>query len=118
MRIINNSEERPLLGCFGQHAEDRQSYQEPIRCGPRTESERDAQCVALGRREAQHNLEERGTQLLDRRERELHLPLDPERPDDPKPARRLDRVVEQRGLADARFAMDHQHAATPAANAV
>jgi hypothetical protein len=56
-------------------------------------------------------LEERGTELLNRRERELHLRLDPEGPGDPKLACSGDRVLEQRGLADARFAMHHQHAA-------
>ena len=72
----------------------------------------------LGLREAVHKLEERGTQLLNRRERELHLRLDPGRPGDPKLARSLDRVLEQRRLADARFAIRHQHAAAPAAHAV
>ena len=72
----------------------------------------------LGLRETLHELEERRTQLLNRRERELHLRLDPGRPGDPKLARRLDRVLEQRGLADARFAVHHQHAAAPAAHAV
>jgi hypothetical protein len=69
-------------------------------------------------RETVHKLEERGTQLLNRCERELHLGFDPGRPSGPKPARSLDRVVEQRGLADARFAMHHQHAAASAAHAV
>jgi hypothetical protein len=63
-------------------------------------------------------VEERGTQLLSRCERELHLRFDPGCLGDPKPARSLDRVIEQRGLADARFAMHHQHAAAPAAAAV
>ena len=72
----------------------------------------------LGLRKTVEKLEERGTQLLNRCERELHLRFDPGRPGDPKPAPSLDRVVEQRGLADARFAMHHQHAATPAAHAV
>ena len=72
----------------------------------------------LGLRETVHKLEERGTQLLNRRERELHLRFDPGRPGDPKLAPSLDRVLEQRGLADARFAVHHQHAAAPAAHAV
>ena len=40
---------------------------------------------------------------------ELHLPLDPDGPGDPELPRRLDRVLEQRGLADARLAVHHQH---------
>ena len=71
----------------------------------------------LGLREALHQLEEWGTQLLKRRVGKLHLRLDPERPRDPKPPPRLDRVLEQGGLADARVAMHHQHAPMPAAHA-
>jgi hypothetical protein len=63
-------------------------------------------------------LGERGAQLLNRRERELHLRLDPGRRGDPKSARSLCRVLEEGGLADARFAMHHQHAAAHAAHAV
>jgi hypothetical protein len=55
---------------------------------------------------------------LYRCERELHLGFYPGRPGDLKLARSLDRVLEQRRLADARFAIRHHHAATPAAHAV
>jgi hypothetical protein len=44
--------------------------------------------------------------------------LDPGRPRDPKPPSGLGRVLEQGGLADARVAVDDQHAATSAAHAV
>jgi hypothetical protein len=118
VRVIDNSQQRPLLGRLGQQAEDRQSKQERIRRGPRDESERHAKRLVLRLRETVHKVEERGTQLLNRCERELHLGFDPGRPGDPQPARSLDRVVEQRRLADARFAMHHQHTATPAAHAV
>jgi hypothetical protein len=118
MRVIDNSQERPLLGGLGQQAEDRQSDQDRIRRGPGDESERDAKRLVLGLREAVPKVEKRGTQLLNRCERELHLPLDPGCPGDPKLARNLDRVLEQRCLADARFAVRHQHAAASAAHAV
>ena len=72
----------------------------------------------LGLWKAVPKVEERGTQLPNRCERELDLPLDPGRPGDPKLARSLDRVLEQRRLADARFAVRHQNAAAPAAHAV
>ena len=86
--------------------------------GGTDESERDAKRLVLGLRVGAPQVEERGTQLLNRCERELHLRLDPGRPGDPKLARSLDRVLEQRRLADARFAVRHQHAAAPAAHAV
>jgi hypothetical protein len=72
----------------------------------------------LGLREALHELEERGTELLNRRERELHLRLDPERPGDPELGPSLGCVLEQGGLADARVAVHHQHAPVPAVHAV
>ena len=118
MRVINNSQQRLLLSRLRQHPENRQSNQERIWHGPRDESERDAKRLPLGLRETVDKVKERGTQLLNRCERELHLGFDPGRPGGPKPARSLDRVVEQGGLADARFAMHDQHAATSAAHAV
>jgi hypothetical protein len=72
----------------------------------------------LGLREAVHKLKERGTQLLNRRERKLHLRLYPEGPGDAKVAPMVDDVLEERGLADACFAMHHQRAAAPGARAV
>ncbi|MDT4933506.1 MAG: hypothetical protein QOK11_1398 [Pseudonocardiales bacterium] len=117
MRVINNSQQRSLFGRLGHEAENRQSDQERIRCGPCDESERDAKRLALGLRETVHKVEERRTQLLHRCEREFHLRLDPGRPGDPKPARGLNRVFEQRRFANARFAVHHQHDAAPAAHA-
>jgi hypothetical protein len=68
--------------------------------------------------EARHQLQERGAQLLERRERELHLGLDAACPGDPKLARGVGRVLEQGGLADARLSVCHQHAAASSARAV
>ena len=115
LRVIDDTEERPLLRGLGQQAEDRQSDQERIRALARALSPNatpSASRWGCGRRSDQ--VEERGTQLLKRCERELHLRFDPECPGDPKLARSLDRVLEQRGLADARFAVHHQHAAVSA----
>jgi hypothetical protein len=72
----------------------------------------------LGPRQTVQKVEERRTQLLNRCEREFHLRLDPGRPGDPKLARCLNRVFEQRRFADARFAVHHQHDAAPATYAV
>jgi hypothetical protein len=69
-------------------------------------------------RQALHQLKERSTQLLSRRERELHLRLDPDGTGDPKLGCSLDHILEQRGLADTRLAIHHQCSAMPGANAV
>ena len=47
LRVVDDTEERLLLGRLGQQAEDRQSDQERIRGRPGAESERDAKRVAL-----------------------------------------------------------------------
>jgi hypothetical protein len=46
---------------------------------------------------------------LKRRERELHLPIDADGPRHAKVWCRLDRVLKQRGLADARLTVHDQH---------
>ncbi len=113
--VIDQAEQRPLLGRLGQQAEGRQGDQERVRRRPCAEAERDGQRVALGGGEAFRELEARRAQLVKGRVGELHLLLDTERSDGPEPPSRLDRVVEQRRLADARLSIDHQHAAVPAA---
>ena len=80
-------------------------------------SERDVKSVVLGLRQPLPEIEERRAQLLNRRERELHLSLHTERAGDPKLGSSLHRVLKQRGLPHARLAMHHQHAATPGAHA-
>ncbi len=54
-------------------------------------------------------------QLVKGRVRELDLLFDPERSDGPELPSRLDRVLEQCRLADARLSVHHEHAAASAA---
>ena len=121
LRVIDDTHERLLLGGVGEQAEDRQSHQEWIRRrvrGPPNQSGRDAKRPSLRLWEALHQLEKRGAQLLNRRERKLYLRLDPDRPDDPKPPRGLDRLLEQRRLANTRLPVYHQHVAAPTSHFV
>ena len=104
------TKQRPLLGGLRQQAEDRQSDEERIRRLPGAEPERDGERVALRIREALHEFEARRAQLLKRGVGELHLPLDADRAGDPEVAPRLDRVLQQRRLADAGLSV---HNATP-----
>jgi hypothetical protein len=71
--------------------------------------------VPLGLRQALHELEDRRAQLLPRRERQLHLRLDPGGSQDAKLRRRLDRPLQQGGLADARLSVHDQDAGFPVA---
>ena len=52
LRVVDDTQQRLLLGSLGQQAEDRQSDQERVRSRPGTEPERDAERIALGTREA------------------------------------------------------------------
>ena len=86
LRVIDDTQERPLLGSLGQQAEDRQSDQERIRSRSGAQPEGDAKRVALGIRQTLRSVEDRRAQLLKRRERELHLSLDPDGPQRPATA--------------------------------
>jgi hypothetical protein len=99
-------------------AEDRERHQERIRSGPRTQPEGDIERVALRTRQALTEFEDRRAQLLDAGEREPHLVLDPGAPDDPQRRGLLDRVLEQRRLADARLAMDDERSTESIAGGV
>ena len=72
----------------------------------------------LGLGKALHKLEERGAQLLKRRKRQLHLPLNPDGTSHAKLPSRLDRPLEQRRLAYPRLSMQHQGAAATIARSL
>ena len=85
---------------------------------PRTQPEGDAERIALGIRQTLRSVEDRRAQLLKRRERELHLPLDPDRRGRPETPPLLDRPLEQRGLADAGLSVHDQDPAVAAARSL
>ncbi len=118
LHVVNGTQKWLLLRGLGQQAKDRQSDQERIWRGSRSQPERDLERAVLRLRQGLHQLKERSAQLLSRRERELHLRLDPDSAGDPKLGCSLDRILEQRCLADARLAIHHQCLATSGANAV
>jgi hypothetical protein len=72
----------------------------------------------LRSRQVLEPIEHRRAQLVKGGERELHLRLDPDSPHEPKVRSRPDRVVQQGGLAHARLAADHEHAALTRAHRV
>ena len=76
--------------------------------GPGTEPEGDSSASRCGSRQTLAKRQDRRTELLDRGERELHLALDAGGPDDPERPGPRHRVVEERGLADSRVAMDDE----------
>ena len=97
-----------LLGDLGQQAQDGQRDQEAVRRRPGTEAERGPQRSALGSRETLEAAQHRRAQLVQPGERELHLRLDPGGAGHSAARGVLDQVVQQRRLANARFAVHHQ----------
>jgi hypothetical protein len=110
MRVVDDGEERPLLGCLGHKAKYSQSDQERIWRRPRAESKCDAECLVLRPREAVQKVEKRGAELLQRGEWQLHLRLDAGRPGNPEFSPRLDGVIEQRGFPHTCLPVHDQHA--------
>ena len=82
-----------------------------IRSFPAAQPKRHAQRILLGTRQAPEPIEHRDAQLLKRGERQLHLRLDADCPQDAKVRARADRVIQQRRLAYARLAAEHEGAA-------
>jgi hypothetical protein len=75
------------------------------------EPEGNAERVTLRIGKTLDELEERRTKLLQRRVVELHLPLDPRGTNDAEVVARVDRVLEERGLADAGVSLHEEDGA-------
>ena len=76
LRVVDDTQDRTLLRSPRQQRQDRQPDEESIRRRPRGPAERDLECVALWRRELLHGVEQGRTELVQGRERQLHLRLD------------------------------------------
>ena len=111
-------DERSLLGDVGQQAQHRQPDEEAIRRVAGAQPERRAQRVALRAGKRVELLEQRRAQLMQPRERDLHLGLDAAGAHDPAPRRALCDVAQKGRLADAGFPVQDQRAALAAARRV
>ena len=111
LRVVDEAQERLLLGGFGEETENREPDEERARRLSGAEPEGDAERVTLRIRKTLDELQDRRAELLQRRVVELHLPLDARSPDDAKVLARLDRVLEQCGLADAGVAVHDEDGA-------
>jgi hypothetical protein len=93
--IVDQAEQRVLLGHVGQKAQHRQPDQEPIWRRPGTHAERGPQRLALWSREPLEAVQHRPQQLVQPGEGELHLRLDPGDASHPAAGRLLGQVVQQ-----------------------
>ena len=106
--VVHHADQRLLLGRVGQQAQDRESDEEAVRRRPGTEAERGPQRIALRHRETLETIEHRRQQLMQPGEGQLHLRLDAGGAYHTAAGRLLDEVVQQRRLAHARLAPQHQ----------
>jgi len=108
LRVVHHAYQRLLLGDVGQQAQQSQPDQEAVGGVAGLQAERRAERVALWSGQAIEPVEERRTQLVQPSEREFHLGLDADRPGGPASGRASQQVAQQRGLANARLAAQHQ----------
>jgi hypothetical protein len=114
--VIDETEQRPLRGNLGQQAERGQGDQEAVGSGTGSQAQCDAEGGPLRLWKSAAPVEHRRAELMQSRERQLHLGLDAGDARDAK-ARRLPSAVVQEGrLADARLPAEDQHRALAAAD--
>ena len=104
--VVDDAEQRALLGDAAQEAEHRQSDEEPVGRLARRQAERDGERVPLRSRERVKAVEQRRAELMDPRERQLHLGLGARDLLDAERDRLPGRVPQQRRLADPGLAAD------------
>jgi hypothetical protein len=116
--IVDDADQRRLLGHLGQEAQHGQPDEEPVRRLAAAHAERGAQRITLRIGDPIHAVQQWSTELMQAGERELHLGLDAGRRGDPAARRARDEVLEQRRLADPRLAAHDQDATLARPDAV
>ena len=92
LRVVDDAQQRPLVGQLGEQAQHGQADQEPVRRGAGAEPEHDLERVTLRRRKARQPTQQRAAQLMQAGEGQLHLGFDPDRARDGHVRRRRDQV--------------------------
>ena len=111
LRVVDQAQQRRLRCRFGEEAENREPDEKRARRLSDTHAKGDSEGDALRIGETLAELEDRRTEPLQRRVVKLHLPLDARSPNNTKLPTRLDRVLEERGLADAGLSVHHEDGA-------
>jgi len=110
--VVDDAQQRALLGDAAQEAEHRQSDEESVGRLARRQAERDGERVPLRPRERVEAVEQRRAELTDPRERQ-HLGLGARDLLDAERDRLPGRVPQQRRLADPGLAADDDDPAAP-----
>ena len=113
MGVVNNADQRLLLGDLGEQTQDGQADEESIRriAGPQTE--RCAERLVLRRRQPVEPIKERRAYLMQPGERQFHLGLDACGPRHTAAGGTSEEVIEEGGLARTGFTVEHDHTARP-----
>jgi hypothetical protein len=116
LRVIDDTQQRTLLGHLREQTQHRQPDEKPIRGFTGAQPEHDLHGLLLRRGEPLEPVEQRPAQLMQTGERQLHVRLHPHRPDEGQVRRRRDQVFQQRRLPDPSLAPQHERPALAAAD--
>ena len=94
LRVIDNAQNRTLLGSLRQQAQNGQPDHEPVRRRAGAQPENDFERLALWAREPLEAIECRRAQLMQAGEGQLHLRLHAPRPDNGQVRGGLDQVIQ------------------------
>ncbi len=114
LRIIDETQERPFPREIGQQAKGTEAHQEPIRRPTGEPTERYRNRIGLGRGETVATPDHPGTELMQGGVRQRQLGFHAGDPENRKLRCALSRVFQQRRLADAGHALDHERPTAPA----
>jgi hypothetical protein len=114
--VIDQADQRLLLGHVGEQAQNRQPEEKTIWRRPVTNAERSPQRIALRHRQTFQVIQHRRQQLMQPGKRKLHLRLNTCGAHHPAARRLVDQVVQQGRLAHARLAAQYQCPALTRAN--
>jgi hypothetical protein len=117
LRVVHDADKRLRLSHRRHQAQDREADEEPVRGVAVAQAERGFERVALGSGQTLEAIRERGAQLLQPRERELHLRLDARRPGHRTSGGAAREIGQQRALSDPGLPTQHQRAARARAHA-
>ena len=107
LRVLDDADERLLLGDVGEQRQGRQPDQEPVWGRAVAQPEDRRQRGALGRRQPLEVIEHGRTELVQPAVGQLHLRLDADGPGDARRCSAVGDVFQQRALADAGLPAQH-----------
>jgi hypothetical protein len=116
--VVDEAQKGAALGRLRKQAEDGERDEEELLPSAILQSEGAAKRTGLWRREPFEVVQDGAHELVEPRERKLRLPLDPATPEHAHVGGLSARVIEERGLAHSRLAMEDEGAAPRVTRAI